>query len=308
MSAQFRHVVTHVRPDFDAWLSYWLIVKFMPGARDAELIFVPAGTQWTERDDETVVHVDTGLGKFDQHGKCLVRSCSALLVAEALGIAEDPRLSALLELATVVDNAEEVEATSIVKQFRAYPAVFVDPKTRQPDWNVVKERVFQALDIVYDQESNREAARKEFEKGSRQRITLNGLRLVLLDDRPHLRGPAFEAGADVAVWFLPRGQNRFYVGVVANNRTLKLHLDYVAYCLRWWEANTAGITVENDDELYNHGTVGPAGKWFLHDSGNIILYGSNTHPLPENECTRLMRKRIEDIVFEALKQTDFTRL
>lgn len=304
-----RYVVTHLHPDFDAWLCYWLFTRFVPGAEGAELRFVPAGTRWGEHEDPTIVHVDTGLGKFDQHGKCLLNSSSALLITEAFGIDKDPGLRALLQLAVVVDNAKEIEPTSIVCQIRAYPAIIIDQQTRQPDWHKIKQRVFEIFEIVYHQENDRHNAQQEFAQNSRWHTTNNGLRLALLDDRPHLRGPAFNAGADVVLWFFRRGNDRFYVGLVINNQSITLNLDYVAYCLRWWEAHMAGISLDGDDTyLYGHGTVGPAGQWFLHDSGNLILYGSKTHPLPASECTRLTRKRIEDIVFAALEQTTFIRL
>ena len=60
-------IVTHINPDLDAITSVWLLVRFGgTDFRDASFSFVPAGER-LGKEDEQVVHVDTGLGKFDHH-------------------------------------------------------------------------------------------------------------------------------------------------------------------------------------------------------------------------------------------------
>lgn len=63
-------VVTHQSVDVDSVTSCWLIRRFLPDWKDADLIFVPAGSTLDNVPPDTkpsVVHVDTGLGKFDHH-------------------------------------------------------------------------------------------------------------------------------------------------------------------------------------------------------------------------------------------------
>lgn len=65
-------IVTHCSVDLDALASSWLVRRFLPGWQDAELIFVPAGKTFRDMppdDDQSIIHVDTGLGKFDHHQK-----------------------------------------------------------------------------------------------------------------------------------------------------------------------------------------------------------------------------------------------
>ncbi len=76
-------VATHNSPDWDAITSVWLIKRFLPGWKDADIKFVPAGERIVksklknqnskikdpiERIEENeVIHVDTGLGILDHH-------------------------------------------------------------------------------------------------------------------------------------------------------------------------------------------------------------------------------------------------
>ena len=63
-------IVTHFSPDLDAITSIWLIKKFLPGWQDAEVQFAPAGKALDNRspdENPDIIHVDTGLGKFDHH-------------------------------------------------------------------------------------------------------------------------------------------------------------------------------------------------------------------------------------------------
>lgn len=76
-------IVTHMSPDWDAIGSVWLLKKFLPGWKDAEVKFVPAGQRLTNAkfkvqssklDDpiekigeDEIIHVDTGLAPLDHH-------------------------------------------------------------------------------------------------------------------------------------------------------------------------------------------------------------------------------------------------
>ncbi len=65
-------IVTHCSVDLDAITSSWLIKRYLPGWEQAEIVFVAAGSTLDNRQpdiDPHVIHVDTGLGKFDHHQK-----------------------------------------------------------------------------------------------------------------------------------------------------------------------------------------------------------------------------------------------
>mgnify|MGYP001568014235 CR=1 FL=1 len=79
-------IVTHFSPDLDAVTSVWLIKRFFKNWEKAEVKFVAAGKTWENQPvdtDEEIIHVDTGLGKFDHHNTD-DDTCAAALVLEAL--------------------------------------------------------------------------------------------------------------------------------------------------------------------------------------------------------------------------------
>jgi len=72
MTTQYmkKTIVTHLSPDLDAIASVWLIKKYLPDWNDAQIKLVPAGTTFDDQlpdSDKNIIHVDTGLGKFDHH-------------------------------------------------------------------------------------------------------------------------------------------------------------------------------------------------------------------------------------------------
>jgi hypothetical protein len=63
-------LVTHLSPDLDALTSCWLIKRFLTGWEKAEIKYVPAGDTLNNQspdNDPNIIHVDTGLGRFDHH-------------------------------------------------------------------------------------------------------------------------------------------------------------------------------------------------------------------------------------------------
>lgn len=63
-------IVTHIAPDVDAVTSVWLLRRFLPGWKDAELAFVPAGKTLNDEPADSnpdIHHVDTGMGMLDHH-------------------------------------------------------------------------------------------------------------------------------------------------------------------------------------------------------------------------------------------------
>ncbi|MCS6956561.1 MAG: chromate resistance protein [Patescibacteria group bacterium] len=75
-------IVTHLSPDLDAIASCWLIKRFLPGWKNAQIKFVPAGkTLDNKNPDENpeIIHVDTGMGRFDHH-QTSDNICAATLV------------------------------------------------------------------------------------------------------------------------------------------------------------------------------------------------------------------------------------
>jgi len=289
-SPEVKILVTHKFPDDDAWLCIWLAKKFVPKMATASLVFVNSGeTLPGSENDPTIVHFDTGRGRNDQHGKGFKRSCSAILVANELGIAENPGLKPLLEMATAVDNIEQLPPTHLHFQIVGYPRLFRNGNGS--DWQKVQERVFEAFEIIYDQANQKALNKLNLGKFAEHTILRNGLKITSVLWHPELRDPAFEEGADVVIWTKRKGKGNkgFYTGIPVNRDT-PLYLDKVLLALNEAEAKVREVSTL-DKEI-----------WYLHDSKKLILNGSRTHELAEDEFTRLFPRQIVGIVHGTLSR------
>ena len=107
-------IVTHIFPDIDAITAIWLLVKFDSEFEEAEIKFAPAGTTLDNKivdSDPEILHVDTGLGRFDHH-QTDERTCAAELVFNYLKQEKKIALkyqSAILRLIEVVNQIDHFE-------------------------------------------------------------------------------------------------------------------------------------------------------------------------------------------------------
>lgn len=102
-------IVTHLSPDLDAVCGVWLVKRFFPGWKDSKVEFVPAGKTLNSKgadEDPSIIHVDTGLGKFDHHQNGDRSICAATLVLDEIlrkGYVKDKvEIEALKRLVAVV--------------------------------------------------------------------------------------------------------------------------------------------------------------------------------------------------------------
>lgn len=107
-------IVTHMNPDLDAICGVWLFKKFDNSFKDAELEFVPAGETYNNQkvdSDESVVHIDTGLGRFDHH-QLEGSTCASELVFNYLkskyrDLEKDKALLQLIKVVCQIDHFQE---------------------------------------------------------------------------------------------------------------------------------------------------------------------------------------------------------
>src|SRR3989339_1374448 len=109
-------IVTHVHPDLDAIMSVWLLMRFDQSRYgDAELAFVPAGKTYKNNKvdtDDSIVHVDTGMGKYDHHqpgsyGTCASELILASLLKDGFVKPDDQAIRAMCTHARSIDLFED---------------------------------------------------------------------------------------------------------------------------------------------------------------------------------------------------------
>ncbi len=104
-------IVTHLSPDLDAIAACWLIKKYLPDWNDAQIKFVPSGTTLENQivdSDKNVIHVDTGLGKFDHHQTNSYTSATKLVYKYLFGrdFIEEKEIKALEKIIEYVNSTD----------------------------------------------------------------------------------------------------------------------------------------------------------------------------------------------------------
>lgn len=108
-------IVTHIFPDLDAITAVWLISRFDPDWFQAEFEFVASGSTYKGEavdSDPQVVHVDTGMGRFDHH-QLKERTCAAELVfnylkqEKKISLKYQSGLERLIKIVNQVDQFED---------------------------------------------------------------------------------------------------------------------------------------------------------------------------------------------------------
>jgi hypothetical protein len=104
--------------DLDAVSSVWLIKKYLPGWENADIKFVFAGKTLNNTSPDVnpeIIHVDTGLGKFDHHQEhnLLMSSSKKVFIFlkknKFIPKHDEEALCRMVELISCIDNFGEVD-------------------------------------------------------------------------------------------------------------------------------------------------------------------------------------------------------
>ena len=289
--------VTHDMPDTDAKVCLWFIKTFIaaPAGREMKWCFVRSGERLPimEGTGYNVIHVDTGFGRFDQHGLQMERGSSFQLLAEQYGCSEEPGIKELVELTRATDSVEKVDPCSVHYVFKALRST-VKTESGLPDWDGILKIAFVILDSLYSHHCSVAAGDENFKENGKLEELRGGIKLcVNLFQNIHQEA-AMRAGANVVLW-CKKNKGKMIVGV----QTDGLRLGNVCAALRFAEAQARNISLSVTD-LSQFGTLERQPTWFAHRSNRLILAGSLTHKPKEDEYTKLSPSLIAFIVRVAL--------
>lgn len=273
-------IVTHMSPDLDAIASSWLIKTYLPGWSGAEQKFVPAGeTYENKKPDENpdIIHVDTGLGKFDHH-QFSERLSATKRVFEYLlqeGFIKEKDLMALekmVKFITEIDNFGEVhfpDPTDVKYSFMLYEFIYPLRGRMSSDLEL-SSMVMLILDSILYTIKNELHAEEEIKQGAIIKSSLG--KTLVMENRN-------EASMKYA---LKKG---FEVVVRRDPETGSLRI-------KTFPSKDYDLT-----ELYEKIIkVDKNATWFLHASKNMLLNGSSKNPnsvpstLSLKEIIELIRK------------------
>ncbi len=283
-----RAIVTHPAPDLDALVSVYLLRRLggdhFVGTDSCPLRFASplevegaGGPEALEAAGELVV--DLGGGRFDNHprpdreGSGDLDASAAELVAEHLGVRQQPELDKLLSFCARQDlKGQSLLSRDPVDHAMAIPAI-IDGLNRMfpDDGGAVYRAIEPVLDAIVTTERAWVDAVADAERGLREEV--GGVQVLAMESASSAAARAGRyCGADVlVVRYLPQGHVAFTIR--RDGPVGAMTLDGLADRVRRAELAARGeVTPRALRE------VGMHGGWFLHQSRKILNKGSPKAP------------------------------
>lgn len=275
-------IVTHQHPDLDAIMSVWLLIRQDQSRYgDAKIEFVPGSTTYKGEpvdSDPDVVHVDVGFGRYDHHQEGVYGTCASeiiyhSLIEEGLVSPSDKALKAMIEYAVSIDNFldREWEEGRLARYgFTLSEIIPALHRLQVHDNEAVLRMVMVQLDGVYQRMKDYYKAKEELTKGE-EFVSRWGRGIMVVSGADNIHKIAQREGYEITVVSNP---DTGYMGIkIAPNSREKLKVVY-------------DRIVELDG----------ADKWFYHNSGQMLLFGSSKGKKPK--ASRLNIKQILEIIKE----------
>jgi len=255
-------IVTHMSPDLDAIASVWLLRTFYPDCFDALVEFVPAGQTLEGRpadDNPNIIHVDTGMGKFDHHQSneytCASQKIFLFLKEKHyLKPQQVEPLERMVDVITSFDHFGEAslpDADADIYDFM-YIGILDGLKMLYQDDAKILQLGSELLNGLLQTFSNKVFAQSEIKRGLVFTSSW-GKTLALETDSEEAVRLAQKSGFEMVV---RKGKKHGHIRVKllpSKKKTLK---------------NLYDILVKKD----------PKATWFYHASGHMILNGSTKNP------------------------------
>lgn len=275
-----KYIVTHFNPDLDAICSIWLLKKFAPEEfGSGKIKFVAAGNTYQPSQkikDEEIIHVDTGLGKFDHHQTNNRNICSASVIFEWLKeknkkLTFDSALIQLIKVVTEIDHFAEVSWPQNTNPRYAFMLDrFLDGlkiSGKINDYGLVKLGL-KCLDGVYFYLKMQNKAEKELTKGFAFN-TKWGKAIACLSSNNEI---------------LKLGQKKGYVLVVQKDNLT----DHIRIKAR------PDSNVDLTSVYYRLKKLDPEATWFLHISKKMLLNGSTKND--KMKASKLSLKKVIEVI------------
>jgi len=268
-----KKIITHVNPDLDAVCSVWLLKRFLLGWQEVEIDFVRADDKQIDKDNNDLVYVDVGLGKFDHHQTNKHISASKLCwdyiqeirAGEKLGLLEENAINRLVDIVTQVDNNDDSlwpEAKD--DRFQFYLQNLVEGWRELPlnDLEVIEEG-FKMLDVILINLKNKIRAKEGLEKATNFQTKWG-------------KGIGLETGNKHFLYF---GEIHGYAVVIIKNPEnggVRIHA-------------RPGSKVDFTKVYDKVKKLDPKADWFLHSSKKMLL---NTSSVAQMKPTKLSLKEV----------------
>jgi hypothetical protein len=249
-------------PDLDAITAVWLIKKFLPEWHNAAVVYVNAGATLDKAPPDSnpdIIHVDTGSGMFDHH-QTAVATCAARLVLDylvkknAVDVRLSPALYRLCEFVTIIDQFGEShfpDAPSDTYDFCLHQIANGLNHTLR-DSNTIITIMSANLEAALQIMRNKIRAETEVQKGKKLN-SVWGKTLAMETRNEEAVKLAMKMGYELVIRRDPEKGGYRIKSLPSEKSDLS----------RLYEKITA---------------VDSVGKWYLHQSKNILLNSSSINP------------------------------
>lgn len=298
-------IVLYPRPHVDNIAALFLLREFgladFPGIETAALEFwpvVPPGKTPEQYEAEGILFVDLGGGRFDhhhdEHQPNVAKTTAAQLVAEHLGLADQPVLKRLLEFV----RRDDVEGRGIVSKDpldRAFglPAIIMNLNRNYPkNPEFVVDLVTRIFQSWYAEEYRRKVLMPQEwaelqAKGLAQKISIptsvRPLTVVTIEsDSPTMVGFLRAVGdvqADIVIQRMSTGHTNIVTKQDRDRTAEKLKIGPLVAAVRRAEAEKKGATavLEPSIDLARPGRVDGVEEWYFDTAANTIQNGGAAH-------------------------------
>jgi len=261
MNSAPKTIVTHHHPDLDAITAVWLIRRCRPGWEDVQIKFVSAGETYKDQPpdaDPDIVHVDTGMGKYDHH-QTDEFICAALLVYRDIEKSNPDRtneaLERLVDVVNRIDHFQEVfwpQPAADRYEFMVFRIIDGWLNMSMGDRECV-EWTYLMLDGIYQALSDKVEAEKELEEKGIKFTSVWGSSIGIETENDTVMQLAAKQGYQVVVRKDPAR------GGVRIKSLPKDEIDLTP---------VYELMKEKD----------PAAHWFFHSSKYMVLNGGKSNP------------------------------
>jgi len=253
-----KKVVTHINPDLDAVTAVWLIKRFLPGWKEAEIAFCKHQSTYDGKPVDSnpdILHIDASLGKLDHHqleeAISAAKLCFDYIKKQRKGQPfkelDEKALVQIIEVATDVDNARDLnwpETTTPRNNFYLHVLIAGIRGMAGSDEEVMTFGL-KGMDAVFHQIKKSIDARKELKKGVKFESQWG-------------KAIAIETGNDSVLW---EGEKKGYCLVIRK------------------DSKTGGVRIyaRYDTEVdltkaYNKfKKMDPDSDWYLHQSKKLLI-------------------------------------
>lgn len=286
------NIIMPNKPHLDPITAYYLLLRYgnekFPGISEAKLFFWDSGTdpdaqtlkKWNE---EGSLLIDVAGGEFDHH--LIEGGFSSLLVAQYLGIEDNPEMKAILEYLREDDNH------GLHNKFGDLAHIVKMMHKQNVDIQKIFDLVFLALNsmVYFDDE-----AKKEFEAKSlihKVKRGKNKMKVAVIESDS--QNVARYAMQNERVGVVIQRRSTGHMMIFTNN-IYKIDLRDVIGAIRKRELELAGKEIPDLRILKKEGKHPEVQHWYYHRSLNAILNGSDA--LSDTPATRLATDEILEIV------------